>query len=132
MIMMQQTIITQCKNKKGTGIKMNLRKDANHIIESALRQVMPDEAVIQALNGKNFSTGNLYLIAAGKAAWQMAKTAASILGDRLESGVCITKYGHVKGAIPKVSCYEAGHPVPDDHSFAGTRAALDRGRIRTF
>lgn len=125
MIMMQQTIITQCKNKKGTGIKMNLRKDANHIIESALRQVMPDEAVIQALNGKNFSTGNLYLIAAGKAAWQMAKTAASILGDRLESGVCITKYGHVKGTIPKVSCHEAGHPVPDDHSFAGTQAALD-------
>ena len=104
---------------------MDLRKDAQLIIESALRQVMPDEAVIQAFNGKRFKPGKRYLVAAGKAAWQMAKTASSILGDQLKSGVCITKYGHVKGTIPKVHCYEAGHPVPDENSFAGTQAALN-------
>lgn len=104
---------------------MDLRKDADTIIKSALRQVMPDEAVIQALGGKSFGKGKRYLIAAGKAAWQMTNTAASVLGDRLESGVCITKYGHVKGTIPKIKCYEAGHPIPDENSFTGTQAALD-------
>lgn len=104
---------------------MDLRKDADLIIKSALQKVMPDEAVEQALMGKCFDEGRVYLVAAGKAAWQMANTAASILGDRLQAGVCLTKYEHVKGDIPKVLCYEAGHPVPDENSFTGTQAALD-------
>ena len=95
---------------------MDLRKDADRIIKAALQKVMPDEAVEQALRGKAFG-GGVYLVAAGKAAWQMAATAARILGDRLQAGVCVTKYGHVKGAIPKVRCYEAGHPVPDENSL---------------
>ncbi len=104
---------------------MDLKKDADIIIKAALRKVMPDEAVTQALAGKCFREGKVYLVAAGKAAWQMAKTAADILGDRLQAGVCVTKYGHVKGDIPKLQCFEAGHPVPDGNSFRGTRAALD-------
>lgn len=104
---------------------MDLRRDADRIISCALREVMPDEAVARALRGKVFDGGRVYLVAAGKAAWQMAKTAADVLGDRLQAGVCVTKYGHVKGDIPKVACYEAGHPVPDENSFTGTQAALD-------
>lgn len=104
---------------------MDLRKDADIIIKEALRRVMPDEAVAQALAGKCFHEGRIYLVAAGKAAWQMAGTAAAILGDRLQAGICVTKYGHVKGDIPKVRCFEAGHPVPDGSSFRGTQAALD-------
>lgn len=104
---------------------MDMRKDADMIIKAALRKVMPDEAVARALTGKDFREGRVYLAAAGKAAWQMAKTAAAILGDRLQVGVCVTKYGHVKGDIPKVQCFEAGHPVPDENSFRGTQAVLD-------
>ena len=104
---------------------MDLRQDADRIIKTALRKVMPDEAVAQALTGKSFEEGRVYLVSAGKAAWQIAKTAAAILGDRLQAGVCVTKYEHVKGDIPKVQCFEAGHPVPDENSFRGTQAALD-------
>lgn len=104
---------------------MDLKGDADRIIEAALQGVMPDEAVARALAGKTFGGGRVYLVAAGKAAWQMAGTAAGILGDRLQAGVCVTKYGHVKGDIPKVHCFEAGHPVPDENSFRGTQAALD-------
>lgn len=104
---------------------MDLREDANKIIQAALRKVMPDEAVARALSEKGFGEGKVYLVAAGKAAWQMAQTAAAILGDRLQAGVCVTKYGHVKGVIPKVLCCEAGHPVPDENSFTGTQAALE-------
>ena len=76
---------------------MGLREDADQIIKKSIRAVLPDEAVAKALQGKEFDAGRIYLVAAGKAAWQMAKTAASILGERLEAGVVVTKYDHVKG-----------------------------------
>ena len=43
---------------------------------------------------------------------------------RVDGGVVVTKYGHVKGRIPGVNCYEAGHPVPDANGFAATEKAL--------
>lgn len=104
---------------------MTLREDADRIISESIKKVLPDEAVAQALNGKNFGNGKIYVVAAGKAAWQMGKAAADILGDRIEAGVVVTKYDHVMGEIPKITCYEAGHPVPDENSFKGTQAALD-------
>lgn len=104
---------------------MSLRNDAEIIVKEALQKVMPDEAVVQALSDKKFGDGKLYVVAAGKAAWQMAKTAVDLLKDKVEAGVCVTKYDHVKGEIPKIKCFEAGHPVPDENSFLGTQAALD-------
>lgn len=104
---------------------MSLRKDADIIIRESIRKVLPDEAVAQALKDKKFGDGKLYVVAAGKAAWQMAKAAADILGEKIEAGVAVTKYDHVKDEIPRIICYEAGHPVPDENSFKGTQAALD-------
>lgn len=104
---------------------MSLRQDADEIIEASIQAVLPDEAVTKALKGKSFGNGKVYMVAAGKAAWQMANTAAVLLGERLEKGVAITKYEHVKGEIPKVDCYEAGHPVPDNNSFEATKAAIE-------
>ena len=63
-------------------------------------------------------------MATGKAAWQMAKAAVDVLGA-VDEGVVITKYDHVMGEIPGVTCYEAGHPVPDENSFNATKAALE-------
>lgn len=103
---------------------MGLREDADRIVRESIRKVLPDEAVSRTLTGKDFGNGRVYVVAAGKAAWQMAKTAADILGDRMEAGVAVTKYDHVKGDIPGMKCFEAGHPVPDTNSFAGTQAAL--------
>lgn len=104
---------------------MTLRQDADQIIKEAIRKVLPDEAVAQALKGKEFGSGKLYIVSAGKAGWQMAKAAGEIVGDKLEKGVCVTKYDHVMAPLPKIDCYEAGHPVPDENSFKGTQAALD-------
>ena len=55
----------------------------------------------------------------------MAKAARDCLGDRIDGGVVVTKYGHVMGPLGNFDCREAGHPVPDANSFAGTQAALD-------
>ena len=101
-----------------------LKAHADAIVASALQAVKPDEAVSRALKGKEFP-GRVVLVAAGKAAWQMAKAASDCLGDRIDSGVVVTKYGHVMGPIANFVCREAGHPVPDENSFSGTQEALD-------
>ena len=104
---------------------MTLREDANYIIEKVIKHVLPDEAVMAALKDKDFKNGNLYVVSAGKAAWQMAKTASEVLQDKIKAGIVITKYEHVKGQIQNMRCFEAGHPVPDANSFKATQAALD-------
>ena len=101
-----------------------LREHADQIVREAIAAVQPDAAVQRALSGRQFP-GQVLLVAAGKAAWQMAKAASDFLGDRIEKGVVVTKYGHVMGPIANFDCYEAGHPVPDENSFKGTQAALD-------
>ncbi|MDR1131151.1 MAG: DUF4147 domain-containing protein [Oscillospiraceae bacterium] len=101
-----------------------LRQDADEIIAAALRAVQPDAAVRRALENRTFP-GRIVLVAAGKAAWRMAGAAADTLGSRIEAGVVVTKYGHVMGKIANFSCFEAGHPVPDENSFRGTQAALE-------
>ena len=101
-----------------------LREHADQIIKEAIAAVQPDAAVQRALSGREFP-GRVLLVAAGKAAWQMAKAASECMGDRIEKGVVVTKYDHVMGPIANYECFEAGHPVPDENSFKGTQAALD-------
>ena len=101
-----------------------LRRDADVILRSSLNAVLPDEAVRRALRDLRPGKGRVLLVAAGKAAWQMAHAAVRVLG-RVDGGVVVTKYGHVKGEIPGVACYEAGHPVPDANGFAATQKALE-------
>ena len=69
--------------------------------------------------------GRLVLIAAGKAAWQMAKAAYDVLGTAITGGAVITKYDHVKGPIGALELFEAGHPVPDENSYRATSRALE-------
>lgn len=101
-----------------------LRDHSNIIISAAISAALPDNAVIRALENVSFP-GRVFLVAAGKAAWQMAKAAHNFLGEKIDSGIVITKYDHVKGTIGNLECFEAGHPVPDRNSFAATQAALD-------
>ncbi|MBR2951101.1 MAG: glycerate kinase [Lachnospiraceae bacterium] len=101
-----------------------LREYADKIVKASIKAVQPDDAVSRALAGQQFG-GRILLVAAGKAAWQMAKAAYDCLGDRIEGGVVVTKYDHVMGPIANFICCEAGHPVPDENSFIGTQKALD-------
>ena len=101
-----------------------LRSHADQIIKASIKAVLPDEAVKRALDGQDFP-GRVLLVAAGKAAWQMAKAAYDFMGERIETGVVVTKYDHVMGPIGNFLCFESGHPVPDENSFKGTQAALD-------
>ena len=100
-----------------------LRRDAERIVSASIRAVLPDESVRRALRTFRRGEGKTVLIAAGKAAWRMAKAATDVLGG-VDAGLVVTKYGHVMGDIPGVRCLEAGHPVPDENGFAAAEEAL--------
>ena len=102
----------------------NLRKDADRIIDRAIKESLPDSAVRKALQEFPETKGKVVLIAVGKAAWQMADAAYSFLGNRISGGVVVTKYDHSKGRIGNLESYEGGHPVPDENSYKGTSAAI--------
>ncbi len=105
-------------------MKAALRQDAQRILEAAIAAVLPDEAVRRALSGRRFP-GRVYLVAAGKAAWRMARAAVEELKVPLSGGVVISKYAHIEQPIPGLRCLEAGHPVPDLNGVAATREALE-------
>ena len=86
-----------------------LRRDADAIIGASLSAVLPDEAVRRALKAFQPKGGKVMLVAAGKAGWQMARAAVEALG-RVDGGVVVTKYGHVKGQISGVDCYKQAIP----------------------
>ena len=113
-----------------------LHEDAEKIVSAGIHAVLPDVAVIRALESYDFGTGGVYLVAAGKAAWQMAHAAVSCLGGRIRRGVVITKYGHSGGPLAGIACFEGGHPIPDE-APAGERGrrlrlcAISARRIRS-
>ena len=116
-VMTPQTFPDQAEN-------CMLRYQADRIVSAAISAVLPDAAVSRALENAAFP-GRVILVAAGKAAWQMAKAAQETLGSRIDAGIVITKYGHAKTPIANFLCLEAGHPVPDSNSFAAADAALE-------
>lgn len=104
---------------------MDMRRECEHIVQSALAQVRPDSAVCRALAEEHFGYGRLILIAVGKAAWSMANAACGVLERSVDGGIVITKYGHSKGPIGGLEIYEAGHPVPDQNSFHAAARVLE-------
>ncbi len=109
-----------------------MRKDAVKIFRSAIAAVDPENAVGSFLsrNGDNLNAGGktydlnmfsrIFVVGAGKASAPMAKAVETILGDRINKGIIVVKYGH---GLPlnRIDLIEAGHPVPDDNGLAGAK-----------
>ena len=99
--------------------------DAVQIMRAAWNAALPDTAVEKALAELPPYGGRLILVAAGKAAWQMAYAAHRTLGDRIDAGIVITKHDHAQGPIGALLIREAGHPVPDADSYSATQEAIE-------
>ena len=103
-----------------------MNQDAQRIIQATLRDALPGAAVEQALERIELpADGKVILVAAGKAAWEMARAAHERLGGRISGGVVVTKYDHSRGPLGALEIFEAGHPVPDENSYRATARALE-------
>lgn len=72
--------------------------------------------------------GDYTVIAIGKAATDMMLGAMDALGDRLSSGLVLTKHHHLVPELTEQShivCHESSHPVPDESSLEAGRMLLD-------
>lgn len=112
---------------------------AAKILRAALAEVASHQAVCRCLtltkNILRFKTASewrvihlqrfkrLVVLGAGKAAWPMAAACEELFGDRLDEGVIITKYGQA-GKLNKITCLEAGHPLPDRAGLSASRRLL--------
>jgi glycerate 2-kinase len=68
----------------------------------------------------------LLVIGFGKAAPAMASALEEPLGDIIDAGIIITKYGHGAGRGPgRIRLYEAGHPIPDENGLEASGQIID-------
>jgi glycerate-2-kinase len=70
-------------------------------------------------------SGRLVVIAIGKAAGAMSLGARDVLGDRMDTGIVLTKDGHLDADIPGFESYEGRHPIPDERGIAATSRILE-------
>jgi glycerate 2-kinase len=115
----------------------NHREHIGQLIGAALQAADPEAAIRRHLSlepgglrvGKRVfhlaPKSRIYVIALGKAAPTMARTACAILGARLEAGVVTTLTSDPTHFPDRVQVIAAGHPLPDAGSLLAGRAALD-------
>jgi glycerate 2-kinase len=93
----------------------------------SLRSVEPRQAVRSAIehHWKSLAVdGRTVVIAIGKAAPAMAQGALDALEDRIDTGIILTKHGHVDAPVPGFTAFEAGHPIPDENGASATREVI--------
>lgn len=104
---------------------LSSKDTVTEIFRSALKSADPYGAVRKYADSVRLSYekaryGRLVAAGFGKAACSMARALEEELGDLIEDGVVVTKYGHCKETIRKFRVFEAGHPVPDEKGLEGT------------
>ena len=115
------------------------KEPALEIFNAALSAVDPYRAVTRALrveSGMLTAGGSVYgldvfdrviVIGAGKATASMAVAVEEVLGDRIDRGIVIVKYGYA-GTLTSIEQVEAAHPVPDEAGVQGTQRILEMVR----
>jgi len=94
--------------------------DAGDLVRRALRW---EGGALEVAGAPVASGQRLVVLAAGKAAAAMAAAVEAVAGDRVASGLAVTKDG-CGAALRQVALRTAGHPVPDARSEAAAREVL--------
>lgn len=109
-----------------------LRRDAQEIFQAGVNAVNPINAIRKHVRLKDrlmtvedtkydlTQFARVYVLGIGKASAAMGQAMEGLLGEKLSSGLVITKYDH---GLPlrKIQLIEAGHPVPDEAGFRGAQ-----------
>ena len=118
-----------------------MREDAVSLFQASLDPVNPHEAVRRfvRLEGNRLilgkegqekigldleDYGKVYLVGGGKATAPMARAIEELLGERIDEGIIVVKYGFTEG-LAHTETIEAAHPLPDEKGVKGTKKILD-------
>lgn len=106
------------------------------IFDAGVRAVAPDAALMRHVcledgqlleDGQSWKLprrGRLLVLGAGKGVAPMGAAVEELLGDRIDTGMLVVKYGHGL-PLQQIAQVEAAHPVPDAAGAAATRALLE-------
>lgn len=114
----------------------SLRKDVLSILHSCIKASDPHYAIkkcVKLKRGKLWVDSHSYdlrlikrvlVIGAGKASARMAQAIEELFGDRISSGIIITKKGHRLPLRREIDLVEGAHPLPDREGLKGTRGIV--------
>jgi glycerate 2-kinase len=112
-----------------------LQKQGLKIFKAGIRAVNPEKLIKRFLRkekDKLYIGNRLYdlskirkviVVGAGKGSAKMAKATEEVLGNRIHSGMVITKYGYLSG-LRRIRLIQAGHPLPDKNGLKGTKKII--------
>lgn len=103
-----------------------LKNDALDIIFTSIKKADPYSSTLSILKTLRLEGSPLTVLSVGKAAVPMAKAAEDIFGEKIKTGLVVTKYGHSKGFSSKVfEILESAHPVSDENSVLAAEKGLE-------
>lgn len=97
-------------------INSSRQSQLNSFFREAIKAVDGARCTAEYLR-KNPISGEVCLIAIGKAACSMAKGAEQVLGNQITNNLVITKYADYRVQLKNLKVLVAGHPVPDQSSL---------------
>lgn len=114
--------------------EVELRKEALDIVDTALSNTDPYERVkkLVSFDGNEVRVGNekfavkgkIYVIGAGKASYHPVKALEDILGDAIDEGVLVCKYGQ-EGNLNRCRMLHASHPLPDENGILASQLIME-------
>lgn len=117
---------------------LDLRSDLKAIYEVALEAVHPSRvlkkklhcsAEILFIDGKEYSLPTfrkIFVIGVGKASLSMSQTVLDIVGDRVDSGIVVTRdLPRSFKPLPGIKVRQTGHPNPDARGVAASKELLE-------
>jgi len=96
---------------------------AVHAGDAVARAIERDGASLSIAGRRIPDASRLLVLAAGKAACDMAAAVEAACGDRIAGGIAVTKEGHGR-ALARIAVRESAHPVPDARCEAAARELL--------
>ena len=113
------------------------RQSLTSILQCALLAVNPSVAVKEYIHVSGDAifvgdeeiyalqkTGQIKVVAVGKAALTMLNGLEEVLGDRIQSGIAVTKHKPSSILVKKYDIMVGSHPIPDENSEKAANAVL--------
>ena len=94
------------------------------ILSAAIAAVVPRSSVRQRLEQEDFGDGKVAIVAIGKAAGVMMRSAFDFFGERVTDALLITSPAYANQLPANVTFIPGSHPVPDQTSLDAGSALL--------
>lgn len=123
---------------------VDYRRHVDELVSAAVTSANPEAAVDRYLRKEgrlllmgsqddpiriDLDQGRVYLVAAGKAAVPMTRTALGVIGGDLAGGVVLAKAGERDWAAETqdwpITLYQGSHPIPAETSVNATKAIVE-------